>query len=170
MSNCTRGNARETSMKFLEIRITSHLNGLISAAKVHLVRRFIDNGLRFVKDEEARLRNFPSNRRIFVTFPILKFRERFPFSLTRRGGKSCDNKGTLAGVLSARRDAIRESFEKVAIIKKSRSFLRTAITRTKFGRVVSRGRKEIQEVERGVQRGLGEEKKELRESAFPWSD
>lgn len=52
-------------------------------------------------------------------------------------------------MLSARRDAIRESFEKVAIIKKSRSFLRTAIMRTKFGRVVSRGRKEIQEVERG---------------------
>lgn len=74
-------------------------------------------------------------------------------------------------MLSARRDAIRESFEKVAIIKKSRSFLRTAIMRTKFGRVVSRGRKEIQEVERGGGREEREkEEKKLRESVFPWPD
>lgn len=102
-----------------------------------------------------------------LSLESMRFRDFFHFEippeisiLLSPERKKLRQRGNAGGVLSARRDAIRESFEKVAIIKKSRSFLRTAIMRTKFGRVVSRGRKEIQEVERGPT-GMGEgERKE----------
>lgn len=97
-----------------------------------------------------------------LSLESMRFRDFFHFEippeisiLLSPERKKLRQRGNAGGVLSARRDAIRESFEKVAIIKKSRSFLRTAIMRTKFGRVVSRGRKEIQEVERGPT-GMGE--------------
>lgn len=127
-------------MKFPDIADKSSfdLNSLLSATRI--VRRFIV-GVAFATSQGQRDSDQPSwatwksFRRIDaflalfkrkVTFFVLEFREISILLILGEGGKKKKRKKgefrrqeDAAGVLSARRDAIRESFEKVAIIKRA---------------------------------------------------
>lgn len=127
-------------MKFPDIADKSSfdLNSLLSATRI--VRRFIV-GVAFATSQGQRDSDQPSwatwksFRRIDaflalfkrkVTFFVLEFREISILLILGEGGKKKKRKKgefrrqeDVAGVLSARRDAIRESFEKVAIIKRA---------------------------------------------------